>query len=156
MPVLAGWLFADLFLVLFVVGLASLPPSAHPKPRPRHTSPPPSRVLDKPVSFTLKVSPSSVEYPATRAVADTRLVHALEMALRSRHLANRQAGVLLVFASGPEYGIDQAVTTAQSVVSVVRHRVKAFSMVSGKGYWSGSGDNFEFEVFFFSVQTKNN
>jgi hypothetical protein len=147
---LAGWLFADLFLVLFLVTLASLPSSPHKQNSPP-PPPPPPRALDKPVSFTLNVQPSAIQDPATKSAADTQLVQALEGKLAASHLAGRQAGVLLVFASGPPDGIDQAIANANSVISVVRARVPGFGQVSPKGYWSGAGDDFEFEIFFFSA-----
>jgi hypothetical protein len=149
---LAGWLFADLLLVLFVVNMGSLPSASHML-RPKHTSPPPSsRVLDKPVSFSLNVQPAAIQDSSTRSAAKDQLVAALNARLAARKLKGRQAGVLLVFASGPPDGISQAVATAQSVVGLVRSSVPGFGGVSGKGYWSGSGDNLEFEIFFFSAR----
>jgi hypothetical protein len=152
---LAGWLFADLFLVLFVVSLASLPPAphvAHP-PRPRHSSPPrPSLALDKPVSFVLSVQPAAIQDPSTHASADADLIAALNRQLAAGSLRGRRAGVLLVFASGPSDAINQAIATARSVIGLVRGQVPGFGRVSGQGYWSGGGDSFKFEIFFFSAQ----
>jgi hypothetical protein len=150
MSLLAGWLFADLFLVLFVLSLASVP--AKP-PVPRVTTPPlapPSRVLDKPVSFLITVPPFEFQDPATEPAAASRLVRLLNRALAARHLGGRQAGVLLVFASGPQTAISEAISTAKSVIRIVRSKVAGFSKVSSAGYWSGTGDSFEFEIFFYA------
>jgi hypothetical protein len=149
-PLLAGWLFADLFLVLFVLSLASLPPK-NPVPHVMRTPPPPpSRVLDRPVSFLITVPPTEFQDPATEPAAASRLVRLLNHALTARKMVGRQAGVLLVFASGPESAIDQAISTAKSVIGLVRRNVPGFSQVSSAGYWNGAGDYFKFEIFFFS------
>lgn len=143
LSLLAGWLFADLFLVLFVISLASLPPK-HPSPRTSTSSPPPPppvRVLDPPVNFYI---------PASSATSG--LIAALKHDLVTRHLLGRQAGVLLVFAPGPLSGVSQAINTANSVIGIVRSKVSGFSGVQGSGYWSGSGNSFHFKIFFFSAQ----
>jgi hypothetical protein len=160
-PLLAGWLFADLFLVLFLIGLASIPlrsatPKPHP-PRPHPTvkpTPTPPRVLDRtPVSFLVDVPPTEFQNQATEGAAKSQLLGALNQKLDQLHLQGKQAGFVLVFASGPQSGIDQAVATANSVVNIVRTRDSTFSEASGLGYWSGSGDYFKFVVFFFSGST---
>jgi hypothetical protein len=153
LPLLAGWLFADLFLVLFLVGLASIPPKPHtrrphPTPSPTHTAP---RVLDRtPISFHLNVQPADFQNPGTRHAAATQLLVALGRKIRNLHLQGRQAGFVLVFASGPSTAIGQAVATADSVVRIVRTRSSEFSEASGLGYWNGAGNYFKFVVFFYS------
>lgn len=148
---MAGWLFADLFLVLFVVSLASLPTPLVPKARPRHVAPPVSLSLDKPVSFFLNVAPTLLQDPATQSQGDAQVLAALNGSLAQAGLSNRRAGVLLVFASGPSTGINQAISTAQSVIGLVRSRVPGFAAVAGQGYWNGDGNGLKFEVFFFSA-----
>jgi hypothetical protein len=156
LPLLAGWLFADLFLVLFIIGLASIPlkPPA-PKPhthKPHQTAKPvPPRVLDRiPVSFDVNVSPAEFQNQVTERTAESQLLNALNQQLAQLHEQGQEAGFVLVFASGPESGIDQAVATANSVVNIVRVKDPVFSEASGLGYWSGAGNYFKFVVFFFS------
>lgn len=149
---MAGWLFADLFLVLLVASLASLQ-TPHQATR-KHT--PPAVVthplsLDRPVSFVLNVQPAEIQDSDTSPAGDAALVSALSADLAASHLTGRQAGVLLVFASGSDSGINQAISTAQSVIGVVRTRVSGFSSVTGQGYWNGDGNGFKFEIFFFSA-----
>jgi len=157
LPLLAGWLFADLFLVLFLVGLASSqPPKPHhtvtPTPTPTPTSP---RVLDRhPVSFWVNVPPAEFQDPATRHAAKSQLLAMLNRKLHEPNLRGQQAGFLLVFAPGPLTGINQAVATAKSVVAIVRAKIPAFSEVSGVGYWGGStGNSLKFTIFFFARPT---
>lgn len=153
LPLLAGWLFADLFLVLFLVGLASISPKPHthkphPTPPPTHIAP---RVLDRrPVSFHLDVPPAEFQGQGTQHAATAQLLAALNRKMGQLHLRGRQAGFVLVFASGPESAIGQAVATADSVARIVRARNSEFSEASGLGYWNGAGDYFKFVVFFFS------
>jgi hypothetical protein len=155
LPPLAGWLFADLFLVLFLVGLASIPPNPKPhtqRPHPTATpTPTPPRELDRvPVSFNVNVPPPEFENQATQHLAEAQLLSGLNQQLDQRHLRGQHAGFVLVFASGPESGINQAVTTANSVVNIVRAKDSAFSEASGLGFWSGTGNYFKFVVFLFS------
>jgi hypothetical protein len=154
---LAGWLFADLLLVLFITAVASLPapPSAHktaePKPHvTKHTPPPQPRVLERnPYTFYVNVSPADVSDSSTRNAAMTQLLGDLQRQLAAQGLQGQQAGFVLVFAYGPIGGIGQAISTADSVLDAVRVKMTAFSQVSGLGYWMGSG-NFEFKIFFFA------
>jgi hypothetical protein len=155
-PLLAGWLFADLFLVLFLIGLASIPPKPalakprkpHPTATPTPTSP---RVLDRtPVSFHVNVPPAEFQNQATQQTAKSQLLSALNQKLDQLHLRGQEAGFVLVFASGPEDEINQAVATANSVVNIVRTKDSTFSEASGLGYWNGSGNYLKFVVFFFS------
>jgi len=155
LPALAGWLFADLFLVLFIVGLASLPakPPANqisPSPSPSPT-PTLHQVLDRtPVSFNVGVPPASLANPATRAVATAKLIRILDQALARRHLLGRHAGFVLVFASGPVTAIGVAIDTANLVVRILRGRDQVFAGAGGAGYWTGAGDAIELKIFFFA------
>jgi hypothetical protein len=155
LPLLAGWLFADLFLVLFLVGLASSPPRPHPpklSPHPTASpTPTPPRVLDRtPVSFHINVPPTEFQNQATRRAAKYQLLAGLNRELRRLRLRGRQAGFVLVFASGPQNAIGQAVVTAKSVVKIVRAGNSTFAEATGLGYWSGSGNYIKFVVFFFA------
>jgi hypothetical protein len=154
MPMLAGWLFADLFLVLFMVGLASLPPNV----LAAHTGAPPApaaakrapRMLDlMPVPITVSVPPTEISNQATRPQAITSLIQGLNEQLAAQHLQGRQAGFVLVFASAPESGIGQAIDTAKSVIEIIRSRDATFAQASGEGLWSGAGNYFHFQIFFF-------
>lgn len=147
---LAGWLFADLFLVLFVVGIASIPPM-HAATQKHKSHPRQSRSLAKPVSITVNVSPSNIQDPLTEQGAAARLISRLKHDLAVQGLQDRQAGVFLVFASGPSSAIDQAISNARSVVRITKRRIATFSKASTAAYWSGQGDSFKFEIFFYTV-----
>jgi|HubBroStandDraft_6_1064221.scaffolds.fasta_scaffold297355_2 hypothetical protein len=161
MPTLAGWLFADLLLVLFVVSLAALPvtkpkAAAHVKPRPT-PSPSPILALDRsPVPLSVPVSPSAVEDPGSRQAAISQLINNVNQQLSARHLTQRRAGFVLVFASGPLNGTGPAITAAQDVLNALSQRAGVFHGTSGQGYWQGEGDSFELRIFFFAQGAQRN
>ena len=167
-PMLAGWLFADLLLVLFITAFTSLSappprptpsptptatPTHSPTPKPTKTSKPEPRVLEtKPHSFTVNdVNPADVisSDPGTRSAAIGKMLGELHAQIVAKGLQGRQAGFVIVLAYGPMDGIGQALTAANSVVNVLKARESQFSGVAGLGYWSGSA-GFEFKIFFFA------
>jgi hypothetical protein len=151
---LAGWLFADLLLVLFIAAFASLPSppvvaKTHQPPVKHHKSSQPPTLERTPQTFYVNVAPSAISDPATHDTAVTQLIGDLRQQLVTRGLEGRQAGFVLVFAYGPIEGIGPAISTADSVVNILRERENGFSQISGQGLWSGSGE-FEFKIFFFT------
>jgi hypothetical protein len=163
---LAGWLFADLLLVLFITAFTSLPaptvasvvhPSSTAKPKPTPTptatpTPQPRVLEQEPQTFTITdVSPTDVTSsdPAASAAAVVRLLGELQKQLAARGLQGRQAGFVIVLAYGPVDGIGQAISAANSVEGILKAKESQFSGVAGLGYWSGS-PGFEFKIFFFA------
>lgn len=170
---LAGWLFADLFLVLFIVVFSSQPtvatpkpkaaasPAAHalsgrPSPAPRPKPSPPARLglEPAPVNIDVPVSPAGIDNTATRSQATRRLLASLNAQLAARHLGTRRAGFVLVFAgsvTGASDPIDEAVHVGSMVIPILRKRDAAiFGTASGEGLWGGSDDLFHFQIFFFA------
>ena len=174
---LAGWLFADLFLVLFIVVFSSQPtvatskekapavgahasPSARASPlrSPRPSAAPaqPSRpgLAPAPVNIYVSVSPADIDDPATRPQAAARLLESLNAQLAARRLLGQRAGFVLVFAgsvSGASDPIDEAVHVGTVVISILREQDAAvFAAASGEGLWGGTADLFHFQIFFFT------
>lgn len=160
---LAGWLFADLLLVLFVTAFVSLPAPpvvgavhATAKPTPSPSSTPtvtPPRVLEQqPQTFTVTdVSPTDVSSSdaATSTAAIAKLVGELRNQLAAHGMQGRQVGFVIVLAYGPIDGIGPAISTANSVVGILKAKESQFSGAAGLGYWTGS-PGFEFKIFFFA------
>lgn len=167
---LAGWLFADLLLVLFITAIASLPappvvanngiPVKTPSPSPSPTlttptptpTPTPTSVLERsPHTIDIDVSPSDVNDPASRDAAIATLLSELQQKLAAQGLRGRRAGFVLVFAYGTadSNGIGQAISAAKTVLHAIQAKEPGFSQASGLGYWSGTG-NFELKIFFFA------
>jgi hypothetical protein len=161
LALLAGWLFADLFLVLAVMGLANLParpatPTAAPTPTvtgsPARTAPSGAGLEHRPVSLTIEIPPAAFRDPARREQATRALVTRMNQAIRLHGRQGRQVGFLLVLASGSTQAIDLAMKTADRIVAILRQRDPAiFGRSSGFGYWAGSrSDHLEFQLFFFA------
>lgn len=159
-PMLAGWLFADLLLVLFITAIASLSapavvPHKHFPVKTSSPTPSPSptdRVLERgPHTIDIDVRPSDVVNPASRGEAIARLLRELRQKLAAQGLRGRVAGFILVFANGtPDgNGIGQAILAAKTALRAIQSREPGFGNASGLSYWSGTG-NFEFKIFFFA------
>lgn len=141
---LAGWLFADLFLVLLLTGLAELPPkdTSARSPSPTPTATHETGLDPHHIDFNIEISPSDF-----RGGAQDRFVTSVEEALDRRNQTKRPVGFVLIFASGPSGGADEAQRTATSAFTLLHRRSPAFASSTGLGYWSGSGDHFEFKIF---------
>lgn len=142
---LAGWLFADLFLVLLLTGLAELPPkdaAKTPASRPSPTRTHETGLDPHHIDFNIDISPSDF-----RGGAQDRFVKSVDKELAGRNRTKRPVGFVLIFASGPSGGADEAQRTATSAFNLLHRRSAVFASSTGLGYWSGSGDHFEFKIF---------
>lgn len=155
---LAGWLFADLFLLLLLTGLAAAParddgrtgPSTPVTTSPQGTRPPaPKPVTSRPpgldrdyLSFTVNISP--VRY---RAGARLEMLRQVGAELKRQNPRGRKVGFVLVFASDDRDNVQRANDTAADVVRLLQARTQLFAGAAGLGYWNGPHDNFEFKVF---------
>ena len=171
-PMLAGWLFADLFLVLFIVVFSSQPTVATPKPKPLAApsvhpspahSPKPSPTPKQsaslglepaPVNIDVSVSPAEIDNPATRSQAAVQLLASLNGQLAAGHHTGLRAGFVLVFAgsvTGASDPIDEAVHVATLVIPILQKQDAAvFGTASGEGLWGGANNLFHFQIFFFA------
>lgn len=146
---LAGWLFADLFLLLLVIALGSLPreertsssssPSPSASPSPSWSGQPAERGLVlKPCSFTVKTgSDGSVKAQFTSQ-------------LRKAGVASRTAGFVLSFGTAPDPGPGQA--AADKVNSVITKGLPRFRHAPKRGYWKGGATGkVRIDVFFLAA-----
>lgn len=163
-----GWLFADLFLVLFVLALAAVPVpklATHVKAASSHVAHP--KPTKKPVK---KHGPAGVEKTPTNICVSQgdsgpALLAAFDQEVASKHLTGHKAGFILVFATAPDPGT--GVATAQSALALIQKDDPdraAFSGAGGEGLWGGQSDtgscpsinggtdNYHFQVFFYLSQ----
>jgi hypothetical protein len=143
LTMLAGWLFADLFLVLLVIGLAVMPARPGVKPPP----PPPAHhhklgLNPRRIDFAIALSPDSF-----RAGAHNLLVQEVNSELERRNPAHLLVGFVLVFASDSQANVLRADETATQAFKLLRRRSPAFASAQGLGYWNGANNDFEFKVF---------
>ncbi|MHB9858278.1 hypothetical protein [Streptomyces sp. YIM S03343] len=146
---LAGWLFADLLLLLLVIALGSLPRedrtdvSATSTPsRSGTVSPSPSERAErglvlKPCSFTVATGSAG---SVTRQISGQ---------LKKAGVANRTAGFVLSFGTAPDPGPGQA--AAEKVNSQITKDLPRFSHAPKRGYWKGGpSGKVRIDVFFLA------
>jgi hypothetical protein len=154
---MAGWLFADLFLLLLVTALAVLPakgsttdppPSAPPSVTAPPSAPPsspaahPAGLDPKFLAFTIDVSPSALR--AGGGSLD-QFVALVEAKVQSLDPQGRKVGFVLVFATDTDP--NRGVATGEKGLDLLRQRSDVFKSAVGFGYWGGQGNNFELKVF---------
>jgi hypothetical protein len=146
---LAGWLFADLLLLLLVIALGSLPreqrtvsspsrsPSASPSESPSARAAERGLVL-KPCSFTVSTgSAGSVKSQ-------------LNSQLRKAGVANRTAGFVLSFGTAPQPEPGQA--AAEKVNRYITDGLSRFQHAPKRGYWKGgTTGKVRIDVFFLAT-----
>jgi len=151
LTMLAGWLFADLFLVLLIAGLAALPaktsakpvkPPGSPTPTPSPTATHRLGIDPNYLSFSISLSPD-----AFRAGARDQLVNEVNSQLGRLDPDHRLIGFVLVFASDDPNQAGRAVHTATDAFHLLHRQSPDFSAAAGLGYWGGGGNNFQFKVF---------
>src|SRR5271170_2176188 len=117
-PVLAGWLFADLFLVLFMVALASVPSaSLAAKLQPskptalKHAA---QHKPAKPPKQTKSATPGMTNIPTDICVSQQSpsIVAGFDEQVNRAGMAGRKVGFILVFATGTDPGAAVTVATA--------------------------------------------
>ena len=158
---MAGWLFADLCLVLFLVGMSSVPtvlPHAHSAPRKTYKAKARVAVKSKalalqhrPVDVWVNISPSNFSSQEISSQAASELVINLTEQIAADHMTGYKAGFVLLFASGSINETGQAIDSANAVLRLLRVRdAHVFGQASGEGLWSGQGDNLHFQIFFYT------
>lgn len=147
---LAGWLFADMLLVLALVSMgdrgdplaaqagATPTKSAAPSPEPSRTPTGPRSVARKPVKIRL-----------TAAVGDTaRMVKQLRTA--TTRFEGREAAFVLTFGQAPEPGDGQAY--AREVNEALRKaRPGMFTDATTRDFWyGGPSGSADLEIYFYT------
>lgn len=160
-PLMAGWLFADLCLVLFVVGMSAAPtvlPHRHVVPVKTHKTkaraaakPKPLALERRPIDIWVNISPSNFSSQGVSSQAASELLSNLTQQITAQHMSGHKAGFVLVFASGSISATGQAIDSADTVLRLIQSRDgSVFGQASGEGLWNGQGDNFHFQIFFYA------
>jgi hypothetical protein len=170
---LAGWVFADLTLVILLLVLVMTPaqpvaegrpePSAPsitassppPTPKPSGVEPSQSPVLELEEVPKIRLAVPNADLVSAagpRRSAEATLVRNLDAELSRRGLTGRQAGLLLVFGAAPTPGFQDSVgrRSAERASQAIK-RQPGFRNAKHRAYWTyGDRPTFvEVEIFFF-------
>ena len=131
---MAGWLFADLLLVLFVVGLGSQVPVI-PDPEPEEVAaepvgPPVMRQQAKVIEVSVDADALLAGDPAAQQAV------AAQIRAQTAGMVDSQAVLVLVFGYSPDP--DRGVAISESVAAVVRTLPSPFSPTTQtREFWDG-------------------
>ncbi|WP_433824585.1 hypothetical protein ACQP2E_20805 [Actinoplanes sp. CA-015351] len=169
---LAGWVFADLTVVVLLVVLVMTPARPAPKVDPPPSSPPTSLPTSRPAPTQVEPSQPPVleleEVPkiviqvdgeallsggARGRTAADGLRDDLKQRIAEAGLSGRQAGLLLTFGAAPtpEFRGNIGKRIAQRANAVIIGEVPLFDDARRRAYWTyGASPSFvEIEIFFF-------
>lgn len=173
---LAGWLFADLFLVLFLVVLGMVASdgtdeasgagkSPRPSASPSGTSPSPSRTAKGPLgldpkrhTFAVSLSSGATGRAAGKGGLDAadrkKVVAALDREIRESG-DGRRIGMVITFGVAPQAQLGPATDLAEDVNATLKsRRPEAFcgGNVGTRPFWSGgSADRVEVELYYINA-----
>lgn len=159
----AGWVFADMLLVLFIVGLGtaiplapSEPPRAEPKPRPEPKPEPKPEIVGMetiPVKKEIGVDPAALT--SGDSSGEDATCAALKKAFRDEAARASKAAFVMVFGGGSDPG--PAIVVANEVFDQLPCAAPQVfpNDAVGRAYWDGglAYDRARVEVFLFT--TKN-
>jgi hypothetical protein len=117
---LAGWIFADIIIVLFIVGLGSAAAPEIPKTAPSPTAKPPPKPTPRIVGMRTSPSITYVNYDPSALLAagaeakpeQDRVCLGLRAATRA--FRGNRAALVLIFGGGQDIGAAEAAATAVS------------------------------------------
>jgi hypothetical protein len=150
---LAGWIFADIMIVLFLVGLGSAAPPEIPSPTPRRTlTPAPKRIVGMRTHSRI----SFVSYD-TGALLGTggqarsaRRSVCRQVRRATRRIGRQRAALVLAFGGGRDIGV--ALASARAVSRGLRCANPAlFKQTVVRPFWDGDlpSGRARLEVFLF-------
>lgn len=154
---MAGWVFADLLLVLFVIGLGSQitalakpeTPTVEPSPPVSEPQSPPSMRLD-PITVSIPTNPAQLlsSDPAQAGAAKQALVDAILE--QTTAIDNERAAMVLVWGHARQTGL--GIELAKAGVEATRvARPQTFDASVQKDLWFYDAEDgvIEFEIYLF-------
>lgn len=139
---LAGWVFADLLLVLFLLGVGSqltqLETAPAPEPTPSPTPTAPIGMSTTPIERTLGANLAAIQSPDPAVSQAERERIRAEIANVTADMANGRAGMVLIWgdAEEPGQGIELATAVGNELVPA---RPELFQSAAQKRVWWGQG-----------------
>jgi hypothetical protein len=126
------------------------------RPAQKDGNPPSSTVivnqaaLGFPLSFSVDVSSDAILNPATRSRELRRIIGRLDRQLAARNLQGRRVGLVQIFAPGPITEIVRSERAARFVLDSIQRRDAIFAQAASQSFWTGDGNNFVFQIYFFT------
>lgn len=166
----AGWVFADLFLVLFLVGLGSavtVKPAAKPttkptiiataKPTPKPTPKPTSPIIGlkpKPALLSIAIDADALTSGGQAATAAGAVACARIRAETAAKVKAQQAGLVLIFGGGPDVSSGQEVARGVAKQLSCANRAVFSRSTPSRPFWDGTLDygQVRLEVFVFTTK----
>lgn len=162
---LAGWLFADLLLVLFLIGLGSVPsaPTAEPTPTPTPTASPtptptptptpeaPLGLERTPVTLTVRVNAWELLNPATRPGAATEIQRQIAEEAQRAGFRDVTAGMVLIWGFAPD--VNDGIQIAEVVGGeLAGANPEVFQNATHRAFWKGGPTGkVDLEVYLLSA-----
>jgi hypothetical protein len=165
LPLLAGWLFADLMLLLFVIGLSFAPvqtvtagpkptvsPSARPSSSPSPSPQPTQRVLNR-TYYTIYVNVSLPDLqpssPAATQLIDGTNAKIAQLVSKHPGLTGKSVAVAVIFGAGPQDYINSAIAAAKTAGNILRAKDPEFAQASFLPEWTGNSTPTFVELILF-------
>lgn len=160
---LAGWLFADLFLVLFLIGLGSVPsaptvqptpapsPSPSPTPSPEPTPEAPVGLDRTPVTLSIRVNSGQLLNPATRSEAAAEIRRQIAEEARRAGFEDVTAGMVLIWGFSPD--VNEGIRIAELVgTELSEAHPDVFQNSTHRAFWKGgtTAGQVDLEVYLLS------
>ncbi len=162
---LAGWLFADLLLVLFLIGMGSVPsaptavptptptptPSASPTPTPTPTPEAPLGLDRTPVTLTIRVNAGALLNPATRPAAATDIQRQIAEEAERAGFRDVTAGMVLIWGFSPD--VNEGIRIAEMVGGeLAGANPGIFQNATHRAFWKGgTTGQVDLEVYLLSA-----
>lgn len=149
---MAGWVFADMLLVLFLIGLGSAiavdPPEPEPKPEPKRIV----GMRTDPVRVSVDVPAEALV--AGEASAKKKARQAVARAIKRYDKNGNEAALVLIFGGGDSAGLGQEVAEKLRP-QLTKASAKLFTRKTpSRFFWDGSLDygDVRLEVFLFTKE----
>ena len=168
LPLLAGWLFADLMLLLFVIGLSFAPvqtapvsakptpsPTGSPSPSPTPSPTPTQRVLNR-TYYTINVDVALASLrpgsPAAAQLISRTDAKIAQLGRDHPDLAGKDVAVAVIFGAAPQDNIGFGISAATTAGNILRARDPRFGQASFLPEWTGypTSSYVELILFFYT------
>lgn len=154
---LAGWIFADLLLILFLVGLGSAVAVRPPEPPPERVTaepPKPPKPERKIVGMQTEPRKLPVTFDPKQLASGNRALCG-EIRKKTRKMDDQRAALVLVFGGGAEVGIGQDMARGVARQLTCANRDLFPAGTPARPFWDGGlqQGSARLEIFLYTTST---